>query len=204
MKFSKLYPSFTQQMLPLNTNIRLAYSNGRDDEQNFIQNLSLFLCTFLKEHGQLIEKKLNIRETLMEVRTQFNLEKETVKVTCTLLMFDSHVLRLCITCCWCLRWRRRRSLRSVWSTGTIWPLSSTERVPSPPPPLRCSQPASTSTCRPADTSTCLCSLRSVTQALQQLCLGVCDVYRLRYYHNCCFNDVQFDNIEYFAKTKQNA
>ncbi len=66
-------------MLPLNTNIRLAYSNGRDDEQNFIQNLSLFLCTFLKEHGQLIEKKLNIRETLMEVHTQFNLEKEMVK-----------------------------------------------------------------------------------------------------------------------------
>lgn len=55
-------------MLPLNTNIRLAYSNGKDDEQNFIQNLSLFLCTFLKEHGQLIEKRLNLRETLMEVR----------------------------------------------------------------------------------------------------------------------------------------
>ncbi|KAH0622885.1 hypothetical protein JD844_025713 [Phrynosoma platyrhinos] len=53
-------------MLPLNTNIRLAYSNGKDDEQNFIQNLSLFLCTFLKEHGQLIEKRLNLRETLME------------------------------------------------------------------------------------------------------------------------------------------
>lgn len=56
------------QMLPLNTNIRLAYSNGKDDEQNFIQNLSLFLCTFLKEHGQLIEKRPNLRETLMEVR----------------------------------------------------------------------------------------------------------------------------------------
>lgn len=55
------------QMLPLNTNIRLAYANGKDDEQNFIQNLSLFLCTFLKEHGQLIEKRLNLRETLMEV-----------------------------------------------------------------------------------------------------------------------------------------
>ncbi len=27
---------------------------------------------------------------------------------------------------------------------------------------------------------------------------VCD------YRNCCFNDVQFDNIEYFPKTKQNA
>ncbi len=34
-------------------------------------------------------------------------------------------------------------------------------------------------------------------------VGVCDIYRLRYYRNCCFNDVQFDNIEYFAKTKQN-
>lgn len=55
-------------MLPLNTNIRLAYANGKDDEQNFIQNLSLFLCTFLKEHGQLVEKRLNLRETLMEVR----------------------------------------------------------------------------------------------------------------------------------------
>lgn len=54
-------------MLPLNTNIRLAYANGKDDEQNFIQNLSLFLCTFLKEHGQLVEKRPNLRETLMEV-----------------------------------------------------------------------------------------------------------------------------------------
>lgn len=58
-------------MLPLNTNIRMAYSNGKDDEQNFIQNLSLFLCTFLKEHGQLIEKRPNLRETLMEVHTHF-------------------------------------------------------------------------------------------------------------------------------------
>ena len=63
----KAYPYLNLQMLPLNTNIRLAYSNGKDDEQNFIQNLSLFLCTFLKEHGQLIEKRLNLRETLMEV-----------------------------------------------------------------------------------------------------------------------------------------
>lgn len=62
-------------MLPLNTNIRLAYANGKDDEQNFIQNLSLFLCTFLKEHGQLIEKRLNLRETLMEVwRTPYSVK----------------------------------------------------------------------------------------------------------------------------------
>ncbi len=30
-------------------------------------------------------------------------------------------------------------------------------------------------------------------------IGVCDIYRLRYYRDCCFNDGQFDNIEYFAK-----
>jgi exportin-1 len=45
-------------MLPLSTNIKEAYTNGRDDEQKFIQNLSLFLCSILKEHGQLIEAKV--------------------------------------------------------------------------------------------------------------------------------------------------
>ncbi|TKS68708.1 Exportin-1 [Collichthys lucidus] len=63
---TKLISTLVYKMLPLNTNIRLAYANGKDDEQNFIQNLSLFLCTFLKEHGQLIEKRPNLRETLME------------------------------------------------------------------------------------------------------------------------------------------
>lgn len=45
-------------MLPLSTNIREAYKNGQDDEQNFIQNLALFLCTFLKEHAAIIEQKV--------------------------------------------------------------------------------------------------------------------------------------------------
>lgn len=44
-------------MLPPQTNIREAYSVGRDQEQNFIQNLAMFLCTFLKDHGTLVEKK---------------------------------------------------------------------------------------------------------------------------------------------------
>ncbi|KAI4796769.1 hypothetical protein KUCAC02_026766 [Chaenocephalus aceratus] len=61
-----MFRNVTLNMLPLNTNIRVAYANGKDDEQNFIQNLSLFLCTFLKEHGQLIEKRNNLRESLME------------------------------------------------------------------------------------------------------------------------------------------
>ena len=54
-------------MLPVTTNIREAYQRGTDDEQMFIQNLSLFLCTFLKEHAQLIEKKNDLTEALMEV-----------------------------------------------------------------------------------------------------------------------------------------
>ncbi|KAK2194302.1 hypothetical protein NP493_116g05018 [Ridgeia piscesae] len=55
-----------KEMLPLSTNIKEAYKHGRDDEQNFIQNLSLFLCTILKEHGQLIEKRTELSETLLE------------------------------------------------------------------------------------------------------------------------------------------
>ncbi|XP_033191155.1 exportin-1 emb [Bombus vancouverensis nearcticus] len=46
-----------EQILPLETNIREAYGAGGDQEQNFIQNLAIFLCTYLKEHGQFIEKK---------------------------------------------------------------------------------------------------------------------------------------------------
>ncbi|XP_062503656.1 exportin-1-like isoform X2 [Corticium candelabrum] len=55
-----------KQMLPLTTNIRDAYRNGRDDEQNFIQNLSLFLCTFLKAHGVFLEQKAELQQTLLE------------------------------------------------------------------------------------------------------------------------------------------
>uniref|UniRef100_A0A0V0G423 Exportin-1 n=1 Tax=Triatoma dimidiata TaxID=72491 RepID=A0A0V0G423_TRIDM len=44
-------------MLPPNTNIKDAYAAGRDQEQNFIQNLAMFLCTFLRVHGTLAEKK---------------------------------------------------------------------------------------------------------------------------------------------------
>ena len=53
-----LFVSLIAQMLPLSTNIRDAYKNGQDDEQNFIQNLALFLCTFLKEHAAIIEQKV--------------------------------------------------------------------------------------------------------------------------------------------------
>ncbi|KAL1462770.1 hypothetical protein WDU94_014579 [Cyamophila willieti] len=53
-----------QMMLPMETNIKQAYAMGKDTEQNFIQNLAMFLCTFLKEHGSLIEKKSTPDEML--------------------------------------------------------------------------------------------------------------------------------------------
>lgn len=46
-------------MLPPSTDIKTAYANGADDEQKFVQNLALFLCTFLKTHGSLVEKMSN-------------------------------------------------------------------------------------------------------------------------------------------------
>jgi len=59
-KFIALFNETMQQltqMLPVETNIKDAYSQGSDAEQMFIQNLALFLCTYLKEHGALVEKQ---------------------------------------------------------------------------------------------------------------------------------------------------
>jgi len=67
------------QMLPVTTNIREAYQRGTDDEQMFIQNLSLFLCTFLKEHATLIEKKPDLNENLMAVSNSSLFWKFTLK-----------------------------------------------------------------------------------------------------------------------------
>lgn len=46
-----------EEMLPPNTNIKEAYAVAQDEEQKFVQNLALFLCTFLKNHGHLLEKE---------------------------------------------------------------------------------------------------------------------------------------------------
>lgn len=53
-------------MLPLHSNIKQAYAAGLDQEQNFIQNLAMFLCTYLKDHGLLLEKK-DSNEVLLKV-----------------------------------------------------------------------------------------------------------------------------------------
>ncbi|CAF0774350.1 unnamed protein product, partial [Brachionus calyciflorus] len=53
-----------RQMVPLSINLRDAYQQGSLDEQNFIQNLSLFLTSFLREHGTLIEKNPQQKQLL--------------------------------------------------------------------------------------------------------------------------------------------
>ena len=53
-------------MLPVETNIRDAYANGQDAEQQFIQDLALFFCTYLKEHGGLIEKQQQLGDCLLK------------------------------------------------------------------------------------------------------------------------------------------
>lgn len=59
-------------MLPIHTNIKEAYASGQDQEQNFIQNLALFLCTFLKEHALLVEKNGSNEDLLKVIRYLLN------------------------------------------------------------------------------------------------------------------------------------
>ena len=50
-QFEKLYLVFIQQLqvvLPPGTNIPVAYDSGTEEEQNFVQNLALFLTAFFK------------------------------------------------------------------------------------------------------------------------------------------------------------
>lgn len=46
-----------EQMIPQNTNMNQIYANGNDEEQCFVQNLAMFLCTFLRVHATLVEKR---------------------------------------------------------------------------------------------------------------------------------------------------
>ena len=68
-QFLLLFTLVTSQLkllLPLSTNIREAYHSGRTDEQHFIQNLALFFSSFLREHGELLESKPELHNTLLE------------------------------------------------------------------------------------------------------------------------------------------
>jgi len=67
MAFVKLFTQTMEKLklvLPRSTCIKEAHAKGTDDEQKFIQNLSLFLCTYLKEHGTFLEGNTEYYPTL--------------------------------------------------------------------------------------------------------------------------------------------
>ncbi len=76
-----------KQILPLTTDIKGAYASGQDEEQKFIQNLSLFLCTFFKEHVTLIEKKPELRDILLEAHQYLLLISEVE---------DTEIFKICL------------------------------------------------------------------------------------------------------------
>uniref|UniRef100_H2YXR2 Exportin-1 n=1 Tax=Ciona savignyi TaxID=51511 RepID=H2YXR2_CIOSA len=130
-QFLKLFSHTMQQlkqMLPPNVNMKAAYASGSDTEQNFIQNLALFLCTFLKEHGQLVEKE-DLRPNLLFKTEVHKLPIESHKV----ITYLPH--RLLVTLSTYLRLRKLRSSRSAWNTGTPSLLSCTGRIRFLPPQL---------------------------------------------------------------------
>jgi len=55
------------QALPLPSNIKQIYESSNEQDQNFIQNLSLFLCTLLKKRGMLFEHENYRKKLLMAV-----------------------------------------------------------------------------------------------------------------------------------------
>ena len=62
-----------ETMLPVETNIKDAYANaGADGEQQFIQDLALFLCVYLKDHGALIEQVWPLTQKKISLRLLFS------------------------------------------------------------------------------------------------------------------------------------
>ena len=76
-----------KEILPPSINLKEGYAKGKDEEQQFIQNLSLFLSTFLKEHGQLVEKKDKCKEHL-SAALKYLVECSTVD--------DTEIFKICL------------------------------------------------------------------------------------------------------------
>ena len=66
--------------MPLSIDLKAAYRSAKDDDQKFIQNLGLFLSNFLKEHGILIERTADLKDTLIEALQYLVLISEVEEV----------------------------------------------------------------------------------------------------------------------------
>ena len=57
--------SATNTMIPPSTNIADVYENSNDDDQEFVQNLALFLTSYLAQHLKIVERFPNTHELLI-------------------------------------------------------------------------------------------------------------------------------------------
>lgn len=55
----------TNTMIPPSTNIAEVYENSNDDDQEFVQNLALFLTGYLSQHLKIVERFPNTHELLI-------------------------------------------------------------------------------------------------------------------------------------------
>lgn len=65
-----MFENFMDQLpkyLSMPSNVKQLYESGSEHDQNFIQNLSLFLCTLLKKRGLLFEQENHRKKLLMAV-----------------------------------------------------------------------------------------------------------------------------------------
>ena len=69
-----------KEIMPLTIDLKVAYRSAKDDDQRFIQNLALFLSNFLKEHGILIERIPDLKETLLEALQYLVLTSEVEEI----------------------------------------------------------------------------------------------------------------------------
>lgn len=72
------------EMLPLSTKIREAFERGTTEEQNFIQILAIFYCSFLRLHGDLLENKVETKQLVRAYRYLLSIsevdDKEIFKI----------------------------------------------------------------------------------------------------------------------------
>jgi exportin-1 len=76
---------------PTNLDVRSAYERGTEEEQNFIQDLASFLCSFLSLHKRQVEKdqfaKLVLDAHFYMVCDEREREFGIVFVDCSVLVF---------------------------------------------------------------------------------------------------------------------
>ncbi|CEP17678.1 hypothetical protein [Parasitella parasitica] len=77
----------TNKVVPPNTDIAKVYKESSDDDQEFVQNLALFLTSFLSRHLEVVERFPNTQELL--INAHFYL----IKISC---VDDREIFKICL------------------------------------------------------------------------------------------------------------